>query len=325
MNLLNICENSEYFENNKKIICIKGFSACYGFGIDNNLNLFIPDFNKGIVYRISKNFNLQDIFFYSKNSLKKNNSLKNRFIFKLSHFFFKKNFLKKPHDIFFDKDDNIFITEMGIGNGGGKGNVKYFDRNFILKDTIGLSYNEGKGLIDPVMSYRKDNTLFISEYGKSDILIYKNRNLKSLLKFKDLKIDRIHAFKKGFDNNYYLADTWNHRIIKFSNEFECLGWIGKTSKGAILDTWTKQKDIIKGDENGAFNAPVDIAFNNENIFISDCFNNRLVKIDYSGKFLEVVDRNLKRPYGIELSKGRLYIADKGNYRLKIIQDEDLNI
>ena len=42
-------------------------------------------------------------------------------------------------------------------------------------------------------------------------------------------------------------------------------------------------------------------------------------------FQEVVDRNLVRPYGIELSKDRLYIADKGNYRLKIIQDKNLNI
>ena len=76
MNFLDIYKNSEYPKNNQKIIHIKGFSSCYGFGIDSNLNLFIPDFNKGIVYRISKNFNLQDIFIYSENSFKKNNFLK---------------------------------------------------------------------------------------------------------------------------------------------------------------------------------------------------------------------------------------------------------
>ena len=58
---------------------------------------------------------------------------------------------------------------MGIGNGGGKGNVKYFDRNFILKDIIGLNHNKGKGLIDPVMTYRKDNTLFLYQNMENQI------------------------------------------------------------------------------------------------------------------------------------------------------------
>ena len=63
-------------------------------------------------------------------------------------------------------------------------------------------------------------------------------------------------------------------------------WAGleKLQMVKFLTPGQNTKDIIKGDENGAFDAPVDIAFNNKNIFISDCFNNRLVKIDYNGKF-----------------------------------------
>ena len=63
MNYLNI---KKIIENKRKIILIKGFTACYGLGLDSKCNLFIPDFNKGIIHRINKNFDFQDIFFFQK-------------------------------------------------------------------------------------------------------------------------------------------------------------------------------------------------------------------------------------------------------------------
>lgn len=317
MNRLSFSRN---IKQKRKIHYISGFNSCYGLGVDSNSNLFIPDFMKGIIYCVNESLNGYDTFFLSKNHLKKNNLLKSTFLFRLIKSFSKKNFFRKPHDIFFDKNDNFYITEMGKGNGNGSGNIKHFNNKLALQDIIGHNFNDRKGLVDPVMVYKDKDALYISEYGKSNILIYKKNNLENFSVTLNLNLDRSHAFKKGFDGSYYLADTWNHRVIKFSKKFECMGWIGKTSDGQILDCWTNQKNTINGPENGAFNAPIDIAFNTENIFISDCFNNRLVKIDYDGKFVDIVDKDLIKPYGIELIDSKLYIADKGNFRVKIIED-----
>jgi hypothetical protein len=309
--------------NNKKIT-ISGFCSCYGVDIDSSRNIFFLDFKLGIMYKIKNDLLSYDVYIFKKKILKKKNILKNKFFFAIYKFFNKNYFFSKPHDIFIDEFDNIYITEMGLGNGGGKGRVTIFSKNLILKKIIGVDHNYSKGLVDPVMSYVNNENLFISEYGKSKILLHSHSSLKemnfkcSYLNSKKLLLDRAHAFKKGHDNNFYLADTWNHRIIKISHKFECLGWIGKKKSGHIVSSWSFNEDIIYGNEDGAFYAPVDLAFDEKYFFVSDCFNNRISKFCYSGKFCGNLFVNLKNPYGIRLKNNTFYIADKNNFRILIV-------
>ena len=313
---------------NQEITVVSGFTFSYGLGLDLKFDLYIPDFINGLIYRLSNNLNSYDIFILNKNHLTKSNYLKFKIIFYLFKLFKSNLFLKKPHDIFFEKNGNFYIVEMGLGNGLGNGQVICFDKNNYLTENIGRYHNNKKGLIDPVMVTKDNDILFISEYGNSKIIKY-DKNKISQLVYKDnhqenldLKLDIPHAFKKGYDGNYYLADTWNHRIIKFSKNFHCLGWIGKQSDGQILSGWKIGLKTIKGNEDGAFNGPVDIAFNKKFIFLTDCFNNRVIKTDYSGKFQGLLNYDLNNPYGLEFKNDTFYIADKGNHQIIIIKDKN---
>jgi hypothetical protein len=67
-------------------------------------------------------------------------------------------------------------------------------------------------------------------------------------------------------SNVYVADTWNHRIEKFS------------STGALLATWTRQGSL-----------PISIALGpHGTIFVSDQGTNQIVKLSTRGKVLSPI-------------------------------------
>src|SRR3989337_2007894 len=83
-----------------------------------------------------------------------------------------------------------------------------------------------------------------------------------------------------FDNPYdvavdsagyvYVADTYNHRIQKF------------TSDGVVVKAWGSY-----GTENGQFNYTMGLAIDNlGNIYVTDACNNRIQKFTSNGVFLE---------------------------------------
>ena len=85
-----------------------------------------------------------------------------------------KGSFSKPHDVFFDQYQNMYVTQMGSGNKRGDGSICIFSKNLKLLKIINCSKNND-GLIDPVMCYvDKKKLLYISEYGNNKILIYKN-------------------------------------------------------------------------------------------------------------------------------------------------------
>ncbi len=346
------------FEENK-ILHLFGFNFSYGIDVDYKGNIFFPDFKSGLIYKIDKSLKVTKILKFKKNKLKEIslfeliilNSVFKKFINITSNIY-------KPHDIFFDKKNNMYITQMGLGQGRGQGKVSVFSKNNKLLYEIGKLDQKNISLIDPVMSFVKNEIIYVSECGADKILIYKKSKLigwigdKSLNKksftnnknkFFSAKLKRPHAFKIGPDNNFYIVDTLNHRVCKYSKKGKFLGWIGKRSDGKINNNWSLIGRSIKGKELGAFNTPIDLVFLNNFIILSDCFNHRIIKISLDGKSLSwfgdtskkikknifskiketsVSSKNnlgLSRPFGIKIWKDQLYIADKNNYRVKIIK------
>lgn len=339
-------------------------STSYGVGVDYKGNVFFPDFKNGLIYKINKNFNKIKILRIENNKLEEISLLKLiiiKSIFK--NFIGIKTNIYKPHDIYFDLDKNMYITQMGLGDGKGQGKVSVISKNNNVLYELAKFDKKKNFLIDPVMTYVKDNITYVSECGRNRILRFKKNkfidwigddksknlnfiNKKNLLFF--VKLNKPHALKIGPDGKFYIVDTLNHRICRYSKKGKFLGWIGKRNDGKINSNWSIKGNSIKGKEKGAFNTPIDLILKKNFMIVSDCFNHRIVKISLSGKSLECFGESsdrlknkklsktkgtsnhlkdnlgLSRPFGMKIWKDQLYIADKNNYRIKIIKSDIFN-
>jgi len=345
---------------NENVTHLYGFSSSYGVAVDKKDSIFIPDFNEGLIYKVDKYYENCSILKNYKNSLKEISFFEKLLlstslikIFKISTSF------RKPHDIYFDKDEKMYITQLGRGHRDGGGKVFMISKKNKLIKKIGK-----KDLVDPVMTYVDNNKhLYISESGSNNILKYYKNTFSNFMQIKKKKkinksknktkkfiydnLNGPHAFKIGPDGKYYIADTHNHRIVKYSKTRKFMGWIGKAKTGNINDNWSKRDQSIKGHELGAFNTPIDIFFKNKFMYVSDCYNNRIVKISMSGKSKSWLGKStiqkenkifwknkgnsipskdafgMHHPFGMKFFKDKLYIADKQNFRIKIIKSKNL--
>ncbi len=109
-------------------------------------------------------------------------------------------------------------------------------------------------------------------------------------------------------NNVYLADTGNHRVIKFDPQGTFLLQIGAAS-GSLV---------------GQFNLPSGVAVNKQGeIYVADRGNDRIQKFDSSGRVMGTIgsfgtkDGQFSSPSAIALDPdGNFYVADKGNSRVQ---------
>ncbi len=116
----------------------------------------------------------------------------------------------------------------------------------------------------------------------------------------------------------YVADTWNHRIQKF------------TAEGQFVTQWGY---FGQAETPTAFWGPRDIAIDQENrVYISDTGNKRIVVFDSEGNYLTsygqggLLPGQFDEPVGLAFGPdGRLYVADTWNQRIQVFTiDEQLN-
>ena len=136
---------------------------------------------------------------------------------------------------------------------------------------------------------------------------------------------------------FYVADCWNHRVQKFSQDANKDGsWKFVNSFGSY------------GEDAGKFNEPYDIAINKDRIYVLDRCNHRIQVFDKNsnlhgiiGQRGTVIEEDLAElfdtpltlfsspafefPTGISIdSSGNIYIADSGNHRVvKLRQDGEV--
>jgi DNA-binding beta-propeller fold protein YncE len=133
-----------------------------------------------------------------------------------------------------------------------------------------------------------------------------------------------HGFHVDKDGNVWVTDAQGrdgkgHQVFKFSPDGKLLLTLGKAG--------------VAGSGQDEFNQPSDVAVApNGDIFVADGHdtgsNMRIVKFNKDGKFIKTWGKpgsapgDLNVPHGIAFdSKGRLFVADRGNNRLQIF-DQD---
>jgi uncharacterized protein (TIGR03663 family) len=121
------------------------------------------------------------------------------------------------------------------------------------------------------------------------------------------------------DGNFvYVADTWNHRIQKF------------TSNGTPITMWgTALYDPTTNDPFGIW-GPRGIAVDAQGrVFVADTGNKRILVYDSNGKFIQQIGSEglsigqFEEPVGLAFdSRGYLYVADTWNQRVQVFSPSD---
>ncbi len=133
-----------------------------------------------------------------------------------------------------------------------------------------------------------------------------------------------HGFHVDRDGNVWLTDARGgagkgHQVFKFSPDGKLLLTLGKAG--------------VTGEGPDAFNQPSDVVVAaNGDIFVADGHdtdsNARIVKFSKDGKFIKTWGKRgsapgeIDTPHGLAFdSRGRLFVADRGNKRIQIFDQE----
>ena len=125
------------------------------------------------------------------------------------------------------------------------------------------------------------------------------------------QFNHLHGIALDFEGNILVADCWNHRIQKFTEEGKFLAAVG-----------------TKGSEPLQFSYPTDIAVYGHNIYIVDHDNHRIQVLNpdltISASFGKKGSSKgeFSSPYGIACdSKGKVYVTDSDNHRIQVFTAE----
>lgn len=120
----------------------------------------------------------------------------------------------------------------------------------------------------------------------------------------------------GPEGMVYVADTWNHRVQKFSPEGEFISSWGHFGQQESPEAFWGPRDVA-ADQHG-------------HIYITDTGNKRIAIFDQDGTFLHqfggagMGQGQLDEPVGLATGEdGKLYVADTWNQRVQVFRpDED---
>jgi peptidylamidoglycolate lyase len=148
----------------------------------------------------------------------------------------------------------------------------------------------------------------------SKVMVFDSKG-KFLRSWGEGTFTKAHALRVDRQGNVWITDRELHQVLKFTRDGKLLMALG--TKGIAGDNESKT----------AMNGPADVVFApNGDIFVADgeSSNARIVKYRKDGTFLKMWGTKgsepgqLLTPHSIVMdSKGRLYVANRGNKRVEI--------
>ena len=133
------------------------------------------------------------------------------------------------------------------------------------------------------------------------------------------KLPRVHGLRVDREDNVWITDRILHQVLKYTRDGKLLMEIG--TKGVAGDNESQT----------SLNGPADMAIGpNGNVFVADGEgpNTRIVKYAKDGKLLKMWGTKgsgpgqLLIPHGIFMdTRGRLFVANRGNKRIEIFDQE----
>jgi predicted membrane-bound mannosyltransferase/DNA-binding beta-propeller fold protein YncE len=145
-------------------------------------------------------------------------------------------------------------------------------------------------------------------------------------RYPPLGLNAPRAIAAGIDNDFYVADSRNHRILRISS-----------TDGSLLNEWGTFTDAATGDAPiGTFNEPWGVAVGPDgSVYVSDTWNHRIQKFtpegepvmiwgQYGQPLPEVPESKsyFWGPRGVAVnSQGHVFVADTGNKRIVVFDEE----
>ncbi len=216
----------------------------------------------------------------------------------------------KPTGISVDADGILYVADSG------KSVIYLLNSDGRILETIGrFGWRDGEFDNPADVALDSRFQLYIADSGNNRIQRYDLINKRFSViagentdsSSESLIFSRPQSVTTDIRGYIYIADTWNHRILKVDP-------FGRL----IMEIGNQQLRNPNG-------VAVDL---NENIYISDSGNNRIHKLDFGGRttFIQGQEGSAKsqfrNPLGITIDEpGYIYVVDNGNRRIQVFDPE----
>lgn len=197
------------------------------------------------------------------------------------------------------------VNPIGIAEMDGNLWLSDGDHNRLVQiDSKGEIIKAIDSLDRPMHIATDGSSLFIPQYGRDNVAVYKNGTMEELFLKDSLDAP---AGVGVFRGEKAIADFYNNRILYNNGK----NWISFGEEGK---------------KQGEFYYPTDVQITDSLIWVADAYNNRIQVFDKQGSFVKMMgdDQKMNAATGIYVSDNEVFITDFENDRV-LIFDKDGNL
>ena len=247
--------------------------------------------------------------------------------------------LNHPSYLAIDGNDNLYVSDTGNRK------IQKFDKTDRFVTSWGKS-GKGDGEFGETRCAIAvdDKYVYVADSENSRVQKFTNAGKYVASWGKEGAGDGEFKYMSGIDadknGQVFVNDYWNHRVEIFDNNGKFVGLrkteqlddIAIDSEGNlyairnVLDTFVKSFKIYKFDSKGNYQKTLEGGLSHpngicvdkqDNLYVADSNNNRVVKFSKKGKIVAVISEALKQPSDVAVdSQGGVYVSDTGNNRIQ---------